>query len=95
MGTVEPALENAAEALDGERVGDSGRGLEGVLELEDMADRRFIQDGRVRRLKRGPRSEAMPPSLPGVVLRSWSVLRCAAASLVVSLLTLPDSVRPS
>lgn len=71
MGTVDPVLEKAAEALEGRRVGDSGRGLEGVLEVVDMADRRFIQEGRVRRLRRGTKvSPCVPPSLPGVVLRS-------------------------
>lgn len=82
MGTVEPVFEKAAEAFEGRRVGDSGRGLDGALEVLDMADRRFIQEGRVRRFRfvlvETKASVVLlyaPPSLPGVVLRSWSVLR--------------------
>lgn len=83
MGTVEPVFEKAAEEFEGRRVGDSGRGLEGVLEALDMADRRFIQEGRVFRfdLVVGTKASLVlvllyaPPSLPGVILRSWSVLR--------------------
>lgn len=56
IGTVEPVLEKAAEAFEGERTGDSGRGLEGELEVFDMAERRFIQEGRVRRLNRGTKA---------------------------------------
>lgn len=84
IGTVEPVFEKAAEAFEGRRVGDSGCGLDGALEVLDMADRRFIQEGRVRRFRfRFALVETKasvvllyaPPSLPGVVLRSWSVLR--------------------
>jgi hypothetical protein len=73
IGTVEPALEKPAEPLDWETVGDSGRGLDDALDVElrevDMAERRFIQEGLVRSVRRGPKSGATP-SLPGVELRS-------------------------
>jgi hypothetical protein len=96
IGTVEPVFEKAAEPLEWETVGDSGRGLPSGLELcdPDMAERRFIHEGRDLRVNRGPKS-AGTPSLPGVMLRSWSLRRCAGASPVVCLRILPDTVRPS
>jgi hypothetical protein len=46
MGAVEPSWENAMEPLEHDTEGDSGPGLEFLLEFCDveMVDRRFIQD---------------------------------------------------
>jgi hypothetical protein len=47
MGAVEPSCENAIDPLEHDTEGDSGRGLEFLLEVceLEMVDRRLIQEG--------------------------------------------------